>query len=258
MTAYANSTLVPTDRIALLVDGENMSPAHAEEILTVARRFGDPAIRRVYGKSEQIAGWDQAGFRLVPTRPGKNAADLLLTVEAMTLALKDGLATFVLATSDGDFVYLATQLREMSCTVVGIGTPKAAPAFQSACAQFFKIAVPVVFHPTGQTTVFLAGPKEGLRSPEIPKTKIIPAIRKAIASAKLRGHWCTSTQLEELLRKADPSFDPLLYGHISLESLIEAVGYFDLDHRTEKFLVRYPNPKPKAVATSPLKPHTLP
>lgn len=258
MTAYTNSTLVPAGRIALLIDGENISPSHAEEILTVARRFGDPAIRRVYGKSEQITGWDQKGFRLVPTRPGKNAADLLLTVEAMTLAFRDGISTFVLATSDGDFVYLATQLRELACTVVGIGTSKAAPAFQSACAQFFNIAAPLVLHPAPPKAVSPAGPKESPRGPERPKTKIIPAIRKAITSEKLRGQWCTSTQLEDLLRKADPSFDPSLYGHVSLESLIEAVGYFDLDHRSANFLVRYPNPKPKPVAPSPLKPHTAP
>jgi hypothetical protein len=235
------TSTAPT-RIALLVDGENMSPVHSHEVLAIARNFGDPTIRRVYGKSEHIGGWDQEGFRLVPTRPGKNAADLLLTVEAMTLALRDGIRTIIIATSDGDFVYLSTQLRELAYTVVGIGGPKAATAFQASCTEFVKIAAPKVFHPpTAQVEPDnLCLIKAGPTGPKIPKTRIIPLIRKALTSANLRGSWCKSSDVQKLLLKSDPNFNVEDFGHISLESLIEAVGYFDLDHRGPDFLLRYP------------------
>ena len=247
MSGPSLPTSPASNRIALLVDGENMSHVHAPEVLAIARTFGDPAIRRVYGKSEQIAGWDQEGFRLVSTRPGKNAADLLLTVEAMTLALKDGIRTLMIATSDGDFVYLTSQLRELAYTVVGIGGPKAATAFRASCTEFVTIAAPKVLHPQAVAAVSadLSILNTGPTGPKTPKTRIIPLIRKALTSANLRGSWCKSSDVQKLLLKADANFKVEDFGHITLESLIEAVGYFDLDHRGPDFLLRYPKPAPK-------------
>ncbi|MDO8881821.1 NYN domain-containing protein, partial [Pseudotabrizicola sp.] len=127
--------------VAVLVDGENLSFTHAQAILTNARRYGDPMIRRVYGKPEAIAAWADHGFRLITTRPGKNAADLLLSVEAMTLALKDNIKTLIVASSDSDFSYLANQLRECGHRLIGMGEGKTPGAFRAACTEFTHLDV---------------------------------------------------------------------------------------------------------------------
>lgn len=258
MNDHSFPTAVSTGRIALLVDGENMSSTHTANVLTVARKFGDPAIRRVYGKIEHIAGWDQEGFRLVPTRPGKNAADLLLTVEAMTLALKDGIGTLIIATSDGDFVYLATQLRELSCTVIGIGLAKAPSAFRASCSCFFPLPEPVV------PTAIVPPPIDSKTQLTVPPTKIIPIIRSLLPSSTLCGGWAYLPWVEHKLREKVPNFYPADYGHQSLESLIVGVNFFELDRSKPQLRLRDPHAKSASAPKTPdprkenLTPHTAP
>ncbi|MFT4149053.1 MAG: NYN domain-containing protein [Paracoccaceae bacterium] len=133
--------LSPVSRaaVALLVDGENLSKDKAAAVLMAARRHGDVRVRRVYGAANHIAGWEDAGFRLVATRPGKNAADMLLCVEAAVLALREGIGTILIASSDRDFSYLAEQLREHGVHVVGVGEAKAPKAFREACSGFILL-----------------------------------------------------------------------------------------------------------------------
>lgn len=233
MNSFSPASLVPSARIALLIDGENLGPSHACAVLTEARTFGDPVIRRVYGKSEHIAGWDQEGFRLVPARPGKNAADLLLTVEAMTLALKEGINTLVIATSDGDFVYLATQLRELSCTVIGIGQSKAPRSFRTACHHFLTLSPPPSPAP-------VALPEKAAK-PKYPATQIIPIIRKILPDSTLPAGWAHLAWLKTKIMEHDPQFNPVDYGHESLESLVKGVKFFDCEGAAETCRIRDPH-----------------
>ncbi len=128
--------------VAVLVDGDNIAPTHADAVLKQAGSLGNPLIRRVYGKAEAIAAWSDHGYRLCPTHPGKNAADMLLCVEAMKLALHDGIDTLLIASSDQDFTYLAEHLRELGKSVVGMGEPKAPTSFRRACGKFVLLTEP--------------------------------------------------------------------------------------------------------------------
>lgn len=124
--------------VAILVDGENFRVDFAENIWREANVYGCPTVRRVYGRAEHISSWDNEGYRLVPTRPGKNSADLLLCVEAMALALREQFHTLIIASSDRDFTYLAETLRELGHCVVGVGEAKAPVAFRKACSTFIE------------------------------------------------------------------------------------------------------------------------
>lgn len=135
-----NLPAVSVSPLALLVDGENLSKDRAAEVLKAARRFGDPQVRRVYGNLNAISGWEDHGFRLCPTRPGKNAADMLLCVEAMALAYRDGFQTLIVASSDRDFSYLAECLRETGRRILGIGGAMAPASFRLSCSQFEMLA----------------------------------------------------------------------------------------------------------------------
>ena len=132
-------TIGQRDPVALLVDGENFQTGHVTKLLEATVAFGPVTIRRVFGKSEQIRHWDDQGFRLCPTRPGKNSAVMLLCVQAMRLALRDGFKTIVVASSDRDFTYLAEELRELGVTVIGVGGPTAAQSFRNTCARFVVV-----------------------------------------------------------------------------------------------------------------------
>lgn len=123
--------------VALLIDGENVSAAHAGRIILTSLRFGALVTRRVYGHASRIPQWDEApGFRVVHAGGGKNAADVLLAIEAVELFHVARPSTFVLVSKDGDFTHLATHLRERGATVVGMGEAHAAERFRKACTRF--------------------------------------------------------------------------------------------------------------------------
>ncbi|MBC2835043.1 NYN domain-containing protein [Paragemmobacter straminiformis] len=126
-----------TRRVAVLVDGDNVPPSKAARIVAEAERIGRIDVSRVYGAVSRTPGWDAAaGFRMMHAGAGKNGADLLLTIDAMELALLGGFEDFVLATSDRDLSHLALRLRERGCHVLGIGEAKATADFRAACSRF--------------------------------------------------------------------------------------------------------------------------
>ncbi len=128
------------ERVAVLVDGDNISAKFAPEISKIASSFGKTDTIRVYTDARRLTGWHEAhGFRVIHAGDGKNASDLLLAIDAMQLALSDDFSTFVVASSDGDFMHLAQRLREMGRTVVGIGEEKAPLSFRLACHNFKEV-----------------------------------------------------------------------------------------------------------------------
>ena len=233
MTIATSISAPVAPRVAILVDGENISATFAAAILAESRKLGDPAIRRAYGKAEHVAAWDAEGFRLIQTRPGKNAADILLSIEAMTLALRDGIAAFAIASSDGDFVYLATQLREVGVTVLGLGEEKAPSAFRNACSRFCLLKPQATSHDA---------------APKWPATKIIPIVRDILHYTNRPEGWGDLSWIGQHLRRRDPDFDSREYGHPTLESLIEGVRYFETSRHDTGLRLRDPHRK-DAVAT---------
>lgn len=130
-----------TRRIAVLVDGDNISPVHSPRIMAEAAKLGRVDLARVYGNASRPSDWlTTPGFRMIHAGCGKNAADVLLCIDAMELALTGDWAGFVIASSDGDFVHLAQRLRERGLEVLGIGEAKASAGFRGACATFTIIS----------------------------------------------------------------------------------------------------------------------
>ncbi|WP_324751438.1 NYN domain-containing protein [Roseovarius sp. Pro17] len=126
--------------VSVLVDGDNISGKHAGQILSVAAQHGEPTLVRVYADAQRPSDWHGAiGYRMLHAGTGKNAADILLALDAMELVLSKNLRCFVIASSDGDFTHLATRLREHGATVIGIGEAKAPSAFRACCSDFVEI-----------------------------------------------------------------------------------------------------------------------
>lgn len=127
----------PAGQIALLIDGENLGAIRAGAIVDALRGLGPLPIRRVYGDVAKIKMWeDVAGFRILHSGAGKNSADMLLSVDAMSLAFQRQVQHFIIASSDGDFSHLAHRLREMGLVVTGVGEARAPARFQKACTRF--------------------------------------------------------------------------------------------------------------------------
>lgn len=91
-----------TGRVAIFVDGENLSAIHARAIPSIGAAAGSPDVARVYMNAACNSEWHAAaGFRLIHAGIGKNAADLLLSIEAMELAMSQAFSSVVIASSTG-------------------------------------------------------------------------------------------------------------------------------------------------------------
>lgn len=129
-------------RVALLVDGENLSVDHAGFLIRTSVEAGTLLVRRVFGAVTRIGGWTSApGFRVVHVPPKKDAADLALSLDALELALTRQVDALVIATSDRDMTLVALRLAELGIPVTGIGEDKAPIDFRKACRRFVVIPI---------------------------------------------------------------------------------------------------------------------
>ena len=127
-------------RLALLVDGDNVSPMSSTWVLSKAAKQGRIDISRVYAFGCHPSNWlNTPGYRLIHAGIGKNSADLLLSIDAMEFAFASGVEAFAIVTSDRDFTHLAQRLRERGAYVLGLGEPKAPEEFRLACTEFLLL-----------------------------------------------------------------------------------------------------------------------
>src|ERR1044072_4883081 len=137
------------DNIALLIDADNASPDHFDEVLLVLGELGSINIRRAYGNwaKASLKGWGNlTGIHsIVPMQTfdvakGKSATDMRMTIDAMDLLYRGHVDGFGIMSSDSDFLPLAQRIREEGLPVYGFGTAKTPLGLRQACTRFFDIA----------------------------------------------------------------------------------------------------------------------
>lgn len=127
-------------RVAVFVDGENVRSTHAAGILQIGKERGDVLLARVYGNLAKLNGWSEGTrYTAVHTGTGKNATDILMSLDALELALDRRFDSFVIASSDRDFTHLAVKLRERGYGVIGAGEAKTPPHFKTKCSEFVML-----------------------------------------------------------------------------------------------------------------------
>ena len=133
------------EKLALMIDGENISCKHLEKILYETAKLGRATHKRIYGdwSSPNLSAWKKAvqDNSLVPVQQfgcaaGKNSTDSRMIIDAMEILHSGNVSGFVLVSSDSDYTPLATHLREKGMTVVGMGESKTPRPFVNACDEF--------------------------------------------------------------------------------------------------------------------------
>ena len=134
--------------IALLIDADNASPEHLDEVLLVLGELGTINIRRAYGNwaKASLKGWGNltGTHSIIPMQQfdvvkGKSATDMRMTIDAMDLLYRGNVDGFGIMSSDSDFLPLAQRIREDGLPVYGFGTAKTPVSFQQACTRFFDV-----------------------------------------------------------------------------------------------------------------------
>jgi hypothetical protein len=134
-------------KLALLIDGDNVSATYMPLIMREAEMLGVVAIRRIYGqfKSGKMKSWqkqldvfDLTQVNVSPLTRGKNATDMKLVIEAMDMLAGRGLDGFLIASSDGDFTPLVARIRASAIACYGFGMKKAPEGYKAEFDRFFE------------------------------------------------------------------------------------------------------------------------
>jgi len=112
--------MIKDNKIAVLIDGDNIPSKYIKEMMEEIAKYGTPTIKRIYGDwtKPYLTKWKQV--------------DILYSEKV------DG---FCLVSSDSDFTKLATRLREAAMVVYGMGEKKTPNPFIVACDKFIYLEI---------------------------------------------------------------------------------------------------------------------
>lgn len=133
-------------KIAVLIDGENISHNDIDDIFQEIKRDGRILTARLYGSYDSMKQWQKVvneysiqlrtQFSYVT---GKNTSDSALIIDAMDILYRDEVDTFYILSSDSDFTNLIKRIKESNKIVVGVGEKKTPQAVINACNKFIYI-----------------------------------------------------------------------------------------------------------------------
>lgn len=139
---------VPPPRLAVLIDGDGISPSDATKVLEHLPELGRICILRTYGNftGRSATAWTRVvrkhgmvARHMPSVAPRKNATDIALAIDAVEMLLTRRIETFVLVASDSDFTPLAHRIREEGKDVIGFGSRSTPDSFRRACSAFHEI-----------------------------------------------------------------------------------------------------------------------
>lgn len=216
-------------RLAVFIDGENVSARYAKPLFCKISVLGDATLRRVYGDFSGSApqGWKHdilsahglLAQQVFASNIGKNATDIALVIDAMDALQGDAIDGMVLVSTDGDFTRLALWLREGGLSVYGIGMSHAPEALVKACTKFFVLEHLEHDALSSEPSSHMPVKQEGMIRPD-PVKLILNALKKA----KAGDGWCDLRQIGQHIRNSAPDFDPRHYGKPRLSTLAESLG----------------------------------
>lgn len=234
----------PTLKLAVLIDADNAQATIIEGLLAEIATFGEANVKRIYGdftvststqwkkvlQTHAIKPIQQFAYTI-----GKNATDSTLIIDAMDLLYTRRFDGFCLVSSDSDFTGLALRIREEGLMVFGFGEQKTPEAFRNACHKF--IFTEVLRPASRQELAVSTLPKPITQStPTISPTSVEPASVKSASPIPRKfilnalgstqnddAGWVNLGAFGNYLTKIKPDFDPRLYGHKKLSSLVKAM-----------------------------------
>ena len=197
---------MPDSQIGVLIDYENVGLGSIHFLFDQLSDVGRIIVKRAY------ADWSKASSRndqmlelgieakhyFRATNSGKNASDICLAIDAIDLLHRSPVDTFVIVSSDTDFVPLVSALRAAGKTVIGAGhRGVVSPALVHSCDRYVYLDA---VKPTAQTHPTLKSQAESL------------LVRAVKASTDELGQ-VVAAKLHNTMLRMDPSFDFRPLGH---------------------------------------------
>lgn len=234
--------------LALLIDGDNVSPKIIAGLMAEIANYGTASVRRIYGDwtSPSLKNWKGCllNHSITPMQQfaytsGKNSTDGAMIIDAMDLLYTGRFSSFCIVSSDSDFTRLAARIREQGVTVYGFGERKTNTAFIAACDKFMYFDVLTVES------------EESLVAPQSPRADMPPVLvrkqptTRPLDRAALTGlamavtntpsysdNWVNLADVGSYLSKLSPDLHARNYGYERLRDFAEASGIVELKLKT--------------------------
>ncbi len=221
---------IKEQRVAVLVDSDNVSHKNIKGILSEIVNYGTPTIKRIYGDwtTQQASGWKSVLLEnaLTPIQQysyttGKNSTDSAMIIDAMDILYEDNVDRFCIVSSDSDFTRLVIRLREAGRYVIGIGERKTPQAFIAACDKFIYMDI-ITLVETNELHE-----KIDRKS----RNQLVAMIKESINAKADDTGYLYMGDLGNHLATKYPDFDPRNYGYYQLTPLLKDLNQFHIDER---------------------------
>jgi uncharacterized LabA/DUF88 family protein len=228
------------DKLAVLIDADNVPYANVKEMLEEIAKNGIPTIKRIYADwtKPTVSGWKSVLLEnaITPIQQysyttGKNSSDSALIIDAMDILYSEKVNGFCIVSSDSDFTRLATRLREAGMTVIGFGEKKTPQPFISACNKFIYLEILKSKNSESKSSKKSVATKS--KSEAISKVdfETIRIITESVSDLADEAGWTFLGSLGNYILKKKPDFDPRNYGFPKLLPLIKDIQRFEIDER---------------------------
>ncbi|MDP2899670.1 MAG: NYN domain-containing protein [Candidatus Bathyarchaeota archaeon] len=255
------SAPTPNQKLAVLIDAENISSEVVQGLFDEIAKYGTANIRKIYGDwtNPAISPWRGILhlFALQPVQQfsyttGKSSSDSALIIDAMDILLEGKMDGFCIVSSDSDFTRLASRIRESGLIVFGFGKQTTPDAFRQACDRFILIEnlrhleLPILETtpsiPKKKEKKIDVVPQEIKKIPPIEEPKeiivnklseeqLIQLVKGSVEDAMDENGWALLSDVGGIIRRKAPDFDHRTYGHEKLSSLIDALKIFEVQSR---------------------------
>jgi len=221
--------------IALFIDSDNISHNAIEGIINELSKHGVVSIRQAYGNwsKTNLQNWEPKLLEFV-IRPiqqfdytkGKNATDILMTIDAIDLLHTKDMDAFAFATSDSDFTPVAMRVVAEGIKVFGFGEKKTPKPFMAACSEFiFTEQLMKTTEESGNTKP-QSNNKKGQKALRA-DTWLVNLLRNAVDQTMDEDGWANLSDIGAYISN-NSSFSPLNFGFKKLSSLIKEIDLFDI------------------------------
>ncbi len=228
------------NRIALLIDCDNVSHKSIEGVIDELSKYGKVNIRNAYGnwKSESLKGWEEKlhPHAIKPVQQfaytkGKNATDAAMIIDAMDILYSQNLDAFALMTSDSDFTPLVMRILSNGITVYGFGEKKTPMPFVKACSQF--IFTENLEHAEEEEKALSGGVSSKKSRNELRKDAgLVKLLRTAVEQAAGEDGWSHLGLVGQYISNKT-SFSPVNYGYKKLGDLIRVCDLFEIQMKND-------------------------
>lgn len=242
--------MVQENKIALLIDCDNVSHKSIEGVIDELSKYGKVNVRHAYGnwKSDNMKGWEEKlhPHAIKPIQQfayttGKNATDAAMIIDAMDLLYTQKLDAFALMTSDSDFTPLVMRILANGVTVYGFGEKKTPAAFVKACSQFIYTEN---LEPSEdeEEKVRDKGSSKKSRSELKQDAALVKLLRTAVEQDAGEDGWSNLGRVGQYISNKT-SFSPINYGYKKLGDLIRACDLFEIQMRHDNSVMYIRDPK---------------